>query len=112
MKTLQWLENINFADKVDVNLMLESTNSKEIRIIMPKDTIMKEHKASGAIMVQILKGKIWFEVKGEKYTFCKGDMLSLEALVPHSLGGLEDSVIRLSLSKNDSEKRVISVTQH
>lgn len=37
------------------------------------------------------------------------DMISLEANVPHSLGGLEDSVIRLSLNKLDKVQRVNAV---
>ncbi len=109
METMSWFDDIKFENEVNIKMMCESSASKEIRIIMPKDTIMKEHKAPNDIIVQILKGKIWFEVEGEKHTFCDGDMLSLDALIPHSLGGLEDSIIRLSLSKNDSIQRVAGV---
>ncbi len=111
MQTTKWFEQISFTDKVEINLMQESSVSKEIRITMPKDTLMKEHKAPNDILVQVLSGKIWFEVNNEKFTFSQGDMLSLKALIPHSLGGLEDSIIRLSLSKNDSEKRVEEVAR-
>lgn len=110
MKTSIWLdESIEFGKDVKIKKMLETPSSKEIRIIMPKDSIMKEHKAPGDIVVQVLEGKIWFEVEGRREEFKKGDMLALDANIPHSLGGLEDSILRLSLSKNDSVNRVKGV---
>lgn len=110
MKTSVWIdESVLFEGDVKITKMLETKNSKEIRIIMPKNTIMKEHKAPGDIVVQVLKGKIWFDVGAKKEEFKKGDMLALEANVPHSLGGIKDSILRLSLSKNDSFDRVKGV---
>ncbi len=111
MKTAKWFEDVTFDKGLNIGALIETDTSKEIRIVMPKDEIMKEHKAPGAIVVQILKGHIWFEVEGERYEFKSGDMLSLDAQVPHSLGGLEDSIIRLTLSKIDSVNRVLKVAQ-
>lgn len=39
---------------------------KKIQILLAKDSVMKEHKAPFAIHVQVLSGKIWFEVEKEK----------------------------------------------
>lgn len=111
MKSAKYFEEVSFNEGLKIKALLETDNSKEIRIIMPKDEIMKEHKAPGSIVVQVLKGKIWFEVQGQKYEFGSGDMLALDALIPHSLGGLEDSIIRLSLSKIDDVKRVEEVAK-
>lgn len=111
MKTAKYFEEVSFSEGLKIDALLQTQNSKEIRIIMPKNEIMKEHKAPGNIVVQILTGKIWFEVEGQKYEFQSGDMLALDALIPHSLGGLEDSIIRLSLSKNDDVKRVKEVAK-
>ncbi len=111
MQTIQWFENVSFDAGLDIKALLQTDSSKEIRIIMPKDAAMKEHKAPGAIVVQVLQGHIWFEVEGKKSEFKAGDMLSLDANIPHSLGGLEDSIIRLSLSKIDDVKRVWKAAQ-
>ncbi len=111
MKTSQWLKDVSFENGLNIQAMLETNTAKDIRIIMPKDEMMKEHKAPGAIVVQILQGKIWFEVDGQKHEFNSGDMLSLEALVPHSLGAYENSVIRLTLSKIDDVNRVLKVAK-
>ncbi len=111
MKTAKWFDGVTFDNGLDIKALMETDSSKEIRIVMPKNEVMKEHNAPSAIVVQILQGKIWFEVNGERYEFESGDMLSLDAKVPHSLGGVEDSIIRLSLSKIDSVKRVIEVAK-
>lgn len=111
MKSAKWFSEVTFENGLDIKSLLETENSKEIRIVMPKDEIMKEHKAPGAIVVQVLKGKIWFEVEGQRYEFESGDMLALDAKIPHSLGGLEDSIIRLTLSKIDHVKRVKDVAK-
>ncbi|GHQ19407.1 hypothetical protein JP0059_14320 [Helicobacter pylori] len=49
--------------------------------------------------MQVLEGKIIFEAKNEKIEMPKGALISLEAQVLHRLDALENSVIRLSLSK-------------
>ncbi len=49
--------------------------------------------------MQVLEGKIIFEVENEKIEMPKGALISLEAQVLHRLDALENSVIRLSLSK-------------
>ena len=90
-------------------MLCESEFSKEIRITMSKDAIMKEHRAPNAIIVQVLRGSIEFEMSGKILVMNEFDMITLPSLVPHSLKALEDSIIRLSLSKSDSHTRVFNV---
>lgn len=109
MKITQW-NTTNFLSKeVKINVLIDDERSKEIQILLAKDSIMREHKAPFAIHVQVLSGKIWFEVQGQKLELNTLDMISLEANVPHSLGGLEDSIIRLSLSKSDNIQRINAI---
>ena len=70
---------------------------------------MKEHKAPGAIMVQVLSGKIEFGVGDENVILGALDMITLEPNVLHALTALENSIVRLSLSKNDDVSRVFRV---
>lgn len=109
MKITQW-NKANFSPKeVKINVLIDDERSKEIQILLAKDSIMREHKAPFAIHVQVLSGKIWFEVQGQKLQLNTLDMISLEANIPHSLGGLEDSIIRLSLSKSDNIQRINAI---
>ncbi|AEE70554.1 cupin domain-containing protein [Helicobacter pylori] len=98
MKMVHFLEGVHF-EKLYIEALSENSSNKEIRICMPKGAILDKHKAPGAISVQVLEGKIIFEVENEKIEMSKGALISLEAQVLHRLDALENSVIRLSLSK-------------
>ncbi|MCQ2679753.1 cupin domain-containing protein [Helicobacter pylori] len=98
MKMVHFLEGVCF-EKLHIEALSENSSNKEIRICMPKGSVMDKHKAPGAISVQVLEGKIIFEVENEKIEMPKGALISLEAQVLHLLDALENSVIRLSLSK-------------
>ncbi|EAI4691867.1 cupin [Campylobacter sp. BCW_6875] len=109
MKIIQWNRAEFSSKEVKINVLIDNEKGKEIQILLAKDSVMKEHKAPFAIHVQVLSGKIWFEVEKEKFELNALDMISLKANVAHSLGGLENSIIRLSLNKSDSIQRVNAV---
>lgn len=89
--------------------MLETAFSKEIRIVFKKDQIMKDHKTGFPITVEIFEGSIDFGVDDKIYPLVKGDIVSLDANIMHNLKANEDSIVRLTLSKDDSLFRVQSV---
>lgn len=107
MQIIKW--ETNSFDGVQVTKILEKDSFKEIRIGMQAGSEMKEHSAPGSIMVQILSGEIDFAVNGEVFRMGLFDMINLEPNIPHSLTAIKDSIIRLSLSKNDSSSRVFKV---
>lgn len=107
MEKLVWKDE-KFSG-VTVTKMHEMNGTKEIRINIEKGAVMKEHQAPGAISVQILRGAIEFGVNGENIVLGELDMITLDANVPHSLLALENSIVRLSLSKNDDVSRVFGV---
>ncbi|MDX2331100.1 cupin domain-containing protein [Campylobacter hepaticus] len=109
MEMIQW-NKVQFIPKeVKINVLIDDEYSKEIQILLAKDSIMKEHKAPFAIRIQVLSGKIWFEAKDQRLELNTLDMISLKANVPHSLGGLDDTIIRLSLNKLDKIQRINTV---
>ena len=60
-------------------------------------------------MVQVLSGKIDFSVGEDSTTLNTLDMVTLDPNIPHALIALENSIVRLSLSKNDDVSRVFKV---
>ncbi|MDL0089669.1 cupin domain-containing protein [Campylobacter gastrosuis] len=107
MQTFTW-QSSEF-NGVLVDKIHEMGGVKEIRIRLEKGAVMKEHKAPGAIMVQVLRGEIDFSVNENLVKLNELDMITLDANVPHSLLALKDSIVRLSLSKNDDVSRVFGV---
>ena len=107
MEKIVWQNDV--FNGVTIAKLFDGPHSKEIRINLEKGAQMKEHKAPGAIMVQVLSGRIEFSVGDENVILGALDMIMLEPNVLHALTALENSIVRLSLSKNDDVSRVFRV---
>ncbi len=108
--TGSFFSNVEFnAARPAISVILETSNSKEIRILLASGQIMKAHKAPYPITVQVLDGEIEFGVMGETLILKQGDIIALESNVVHDLKGAVDSNIRLTLNKLDSAERVEKV---
>lgn len=96
-------------DKPAISVLFESSFSKEIRILLKENQIMREHKTPYPIVVEVFDGSVDFGVEGKIYNLVKGDILTLEGNIPHDLKATSDCIIRLTLSKLDSVNRVKGV---
>lgn len=103
---ISFLANTRFANKPQIDLMLETSTSKEIRICMDQGNLMHEHTAPGAITIMVLEGAVVIASDERRFILHQGDMLFFDANVPHSLEALARSVVRLSLAKHDTIERV------
>lgn len=110
METASMIEGLSYGDeKPVIQLLFETDNTKEIRIALGKEQVMKKHQTKYPIVVEIFEGEIEFTVYDEKHNLKKGAILALEGGVMHELLGIKDSIVRLSLSKADTINRVFSV---
>ena len=112
MKTASIYQDLEFNEnKPAIKAILETDFTKEIRILMRENQEMKEHQTPFPIVVELLEGEIIFGVEGQNYEVKKGDLLTLSGGVSHNLIAKKESVIRLTLSKLDSSKRVEGVAE-
>ncbi len=112
MKSSSLTKDLQYGeDKPDIQRLLDTPFSKEIRIVLKAGQIMKEHTAPAPIVVEIFEGAIDFGVEGEMHSLIKGDILTLDAKVPHDLKATADSIVRLTLSKGDHIDRVFKVVE-
>lgn len=110
MNTNSLLKNITYKeDKPNVELLFETSFSKEIRITLKSGQVMKAHQTPFPIVVELFDGKLDFGIGDVVYHLEKGDILTLEGAVVHDLKALEDSIVRLTLSKYDKVERVENV---
>ena len=113
MKIANIYQDIAYKEnKPVITVLFETDFTKEIRIAMQKGTIMKEHKTSYPIVIEILEGNIDFGVEQETNRLTKGDLIALGGNVPHDLKANENSIIRLTLTKYDNAKRVEKVAEN
>ncbi|WP_019038314.1 cupin domain-containing protein [Psychroflexus tropicus] len=110
MKIASLNEALDYNDnKPAIQVLLETKSSKEIRIVFQKGQIMKEHKTPFPIVVEVFKGSIVFGVHGGKHELKQGSIIALDGGIPHELKATENSIVRLSLSKNDKVSRVKNI---
>ena len=90
-------------------MLLNTSFTKELRIAMFKGTQMREHQTPYPIVVEIIEGDISFGVNKEVLKLTKGDLIALDGGVPHDLVAFKNTIIRLTITKNDKIERVEKV---
>ena len=67
-----------------------------IRLVVPAGK-EEEHKAKGEIIVHCLEGRVAFTASGKTQTLAAGHLLSLPTGEPHSVKGIEDASLLLTI---------------
>lgn len=68
-----------------------------IRLVIPAGKEIPEHRAHGEITVQCLEGRVAFATSGTKRDLVAGQMLYLSSEELHSLHGIEDSSVLVTI---------------
>ena len=80
------------------NKVVMRTNELEVaRLVIPAGKVFKEHKVSGPITVHCIEGCITFTALGVSQELKAGQLLYLDPDEPHSLEGIADSVVLLTI---------------
>ncbi len=110
MKIASIYKDLEYNEKKPaISVLFETLFTKEIRIAMKGGQVMKKHQTPFPIVIEMLEGKLDFGVDGKILNLVKGDLLALDGGVPHDLQAIENTVIRLTLSKSDESQRVVKV---
>ncbi len=80
--------------------LFKTRHVEVIRIVMHADKIIPEHEAPGEIIVQCLEGRIAFTASGKTQELSAGEMLYLEAEVPHAVRCLEAASFLVTILVN------------
>ncbi len=83
------------------SIALAKTEHMEIiRLVLPKERAMPEHKVDGEMTLLCLQGEIVCDAHGRSTVLRPGDMLYLLGGVPHSVRANEDAVGLLTILLN------------
>lgn len=106
MEIASVLTDIKYGETTPaVSVLINTAFTKEVRIVFKEGQEMKEHKAPYPIVVSVVEGLIDFGVEAERFILEKGMLITLEANILHDLKALQNSIVRLSLSKSDNVDR-------
>jgi len=97
------------GSKPAIKLLLETPTSKEVRICIAAGQVMAEHKSPFSILIHILKGEITLGIQGQQQQMKAGQLISLGPHVPHDLTAIADTIVRLTIHKNDRLDRVENI---
>ena len=112
MRLESFNEHLQYQDdRIVTKVILESSFSREIRILLKREQIMKDHKSPFPIIVHVLEGEIEFGVQKDVHLLKKGSIISLNENITHNLKARKDSIIRLTLLKLDTIERVDKVVE-
>lgn len=68
-----------------------------IRLVIPSGKDIPEHRAHGEITVQCLEGRVAFTTGSARQELVAGQLLYLSGEEPHSLHGLEDASVLVTI---------------
>nr|WP_197446392.1 cupin domain-containing protein [Tautonia plasticadhaerens] len=77
--------------------LIKAERLEVLRLVLPAGKEIATHTAPGPITVHCLEGRVAFTVLGEERELGAGRMLHLGAGEPHSLRGIEDASLLVTL---------------
>jgi quercetin dioxygenase-like cupin family protein len=83
--------------------LVKTSTLEVIRLIVPAGKEIPTHKAKGEITVQCLEGRLAFTTEGITQELTSGKLLYVAAGEPHSLKGIEDSSLLLTIALTESK---------
>ena len=87
--------------------LAKTAHMELIRLLVPNERPMPEHKVDGEVTLQCLEGEIEVDAHGLCVTLCPGEMLYLAGGVPHSVRAVVDAVVLMTilLTHGDAEQQ-------
>ena len=82
--------------------VLKSTGANVVIFAFDKGTGLREHMADGPVLLQAIEGSVTVQLEGTSIPLGPGDLLHIEAEVPHSVEATERAKLQLIVLMIDS----------
>lgn len=91
-----------FDSKPHAQKLVDADGANLVLLEFKAGQIWKEHHSVHPIVVQAIKGRVEFRVKGETITLVPGSPIHLTAHLLHELEAVEDSTIMVTMLTGES----------
>ncbi|HLZ33192.1 MAG TPA: hemerythrin domain-containing protein [Nitrospira sp.] len=78
--------------------LFKTERMRVMLVALPAGMKLSSHQADGPITVQVIEGRIAFTAESQTVTLAEGQMLSLQAGLPHAVDAPEDAVFLLTVA--------------
>ncbi len=78
--------------------LFKTDRMRVMLIALRAGAALSSHRADGPITVQVIEGRITFSAESQTVTLAAGQMLSLQAGLPHAVNAPEESVFLLTVA--------------
>lgn len=94
-----WRQLETATTDYSAHTLLKQPGLRVVLITLAKGARIPEHRASGAITVQVLAGKIHFRVGAEALTMGRGRLVGVAGGLLHDLFAEDDSEVLLTIQQ-------------
>lgn len=85
-------------NRPNVQIVARSGHARQVLFSFRTGQGLREHTTSSQIAVQVVSGRLTFEADGERKTLMAGQLVLLEANVPHSVLAEVDTIMLLTMT--------------
>ncbi|MGB2898114.1 MAG: cupin domain-containing protein [Candidatus Acidiferrum sp.] len=89
----------------DSKTLVKNQDFRIVLTVLKAYALVREHKTTGRISVQVLSGHIQMHVQDKVFDLPAGHLLALDRAVPHDVKALEDSAFLLTLAWPEERER-------
>lgn len=79
-------------------VLIKTEGLEVLRLVVPRGKEIPPHSTRGAITVQCLEGRVAFTTDGATSELAAGQLLHLEGAQPHSVLGLDDASLLVTIT--------------
>lgn len=77
--------------------IVKAESFEAIRLVIPRDVEIPEHKVAGDIMLHCLEGRVTLDLADAEHELSAGDWVYLEGSAIHRLKAIEDASLLLTI---------------
>jgi len=80
------------------SVLIKTKTLEVIRLVVPAGEEIHDHRVAGEVTVQCLEGRVTFSIDGTPRDLCANQLVFLHGGQTHSIRGLEDSSLLVTIS--------------